>query len=87
MSAAGGDLGHAIAPGIDISLDALANRAARLMKIELADPAQSSAATAQSMQAGAVYGFAGQVDGMVARTARRDRRATHSRWRPVVCRL
>ena len=38
VSAAGEYLGHAIAPGIEVSLDALATRAARLMKIELADP-------------------------------------------------
>jgi len=68
VSAAGEYLGHAIAPGIEISLDALANRAARLMKIELADPgAVIGRSTVQAMQAGAVYGFAGQVDGIVGR--------------------
>ncbi len=68
VSAAGEYLGHAIAPGIEISLDALATRAARLMKVELADPGTVIGKhTAQSIQAGAVYGFAGQVDGIVAR--------------------
>jgi len=68
VSAAGEYLGHAIAPGIEVSLDALANRAARLMKIELVDPGTVIGKnTVQSMQAGAVYGFAGQVDGIVAR--------------------
>jgi type III pantothenate kinase len=68
VSAAGEYLGHAIAPGIEISLDALATRAARLMKIELIDPGTVIGKnTVQSMQAGAVYGFAGQVDGIVAR--------------------
>ncbi|OFW55792.1 MAG: pantothenate kinase [Actinobacteria bacterium RBG_16_64_13] len=68
VSAAGEYLGHAIAPGIEVSLDALSTRAARLMKIELADPGTViGKTTVQAMQAGAVYGFAGQVDGIVAR--------------------
>jgi type III pantothenate kinase len=68
VSAAGEYLGHAIAPGIEISLDALTSRAARLMKIELADPGTVIGRnTVQAMQAGAVYGFAGQVDGIVRR--------------------
>jgi type III pantothenate kinase len=68
VSAAGEYLGHAISPGIEISLDALSTRAARLMKIELADPGTVIGRnTVQAMQAGAVYGFAGQVDGIVAR--------------------
>jgi type III pantothenate kinase len=68
VSAAGEYLGHAIAPGIEISLDALATRAARLMKIELIDPGTVIGKnTVQSMQAGAIYGFAGQVDGIVAK--------------------
>jgi type III pantothenate kinase len=68
VSAAGEYLGHAIAPGIEISLDALATRAARLLKIELADPGSVIGKnTVHAMQAGAVYGFAGQVDGIVTR--------------------
>ena len=68
VSAAGEYLGHAIAPGIEISLDALATRAARLLKIELADPGSVIGKnTVHAMQAGAVYGFAGQVDGVVSR--------------------
>ncbi|MBN1630496.1 MAG: type III pantothenate kinase [Thermoleophilia bacterium] len=68
VSAAGEYLGHAIAPGIEISMEALATRAARLMKIELVDPGTVIGKnTTQSMQAGAIYGFAGQVDGIVAR--------------------
>lgn len=68
VSAAGEYLGHAIAPGIEISLDALATRAARLMKIELIDPGTVIGKnTVHAMQAGAVYGFAGQVDGIVAK--------------------
>jgi type III pantothenate kinase len=68
VSAAGEYLGHAIAPGIEVSLDALATRAARLMKIELVDPGTVIGKnTVQAMQAGAIYGFAGQVDGIVRR--------------------
>ena len=68
VSAAGEYLGHAIAPGIEVSLDALSTRAARLMKIELVDPGTVIGRnTLQAMQAGAIYGFAGQVDGIVAR--------------------
>jgi len=68
VSAAGEYLGHAIAPGIEISLDALTMRAARLMKIELIDPGTVIGKnTMQSMQAGVIYGFAGQVDGIVAK--------------------
>jgi type III pantothenate kinase len=68
VSAAGEYLGHAIAPGIEISLDALASRAARLLKIELADPGSVIGKnTVHAMQAGALYGFAGQVDGVVNR--------------------
>ena len=68
VSEAGEYLGHAIAPGIEVSLDALASRAARLSKIELDDPGTVIGKnTVQSMQAGAVYGFAGQVDGIVTR--------------------
>jgi type III pantothenate kinase len=67
--AAGGDyLGTAIAPGIDISMEALTSRAAKLRTVELADPGTViGRTTAQSLQAGALYGFAGQVDGIVRR--------------------
>ncbi len=68
VSAAGEYLGHAIAPGIEVSLDALSTKAARLMKIELVDPGTVIGRnTLQAMQAGAIYGFAGQVDGIVGR--------------------
>lgn len=68
VSAAGEYLGHAIAPGIEISLEALVTRTVRLMRVELVDPGTVIGKnTVQSMQAGAVYGFAGQVDGIVGR--------------------
>jgi type III pantothenate kinase len=64
-------LGHAIAPGIVVSMEALASRAAKLPLVELVDPGSViGKTTVHSMQAGAVYGFAGQVDGIVRRMRR-----------------
>ncbi|MDP2014735.1 MAG: type III pantothenate kinase, partial [Actinomycetota bacterium] len=68
VSAKGEFLGGALAPGIEISLDALAQRAAALRKIELIRPrAAIGKNTVEALQSGALYGFAGQVDGMVDR--------------------
>ncbi|MBU2600571.1 MAG: type III pantothenate kinase [Actinobacteria bacterium] len=68
VSARGEYLGHAIAPGINTSLEALAQAAAKLPRVELEDPGSViGKTTVHSMQAGAVYGFAGQVDGIVSR--------------------
>ena len=68
VSAKGEFLGGALAPGIEISLDALATRAAALRKIELVRPrAAIGKNTVEALQLGALYGFAGQVDGLVAR--------------------
>jgi type III pantothenate kinase len=68
VSAAGEFVGGAIAPGVEVSMDALQARAARLGKIELATPpAAIGKSSVASMQSGAVYGFAGQVDGIVRR--------------------
>lgn len=61
-------LGTAIAPGIEVSMEALATRAAKLNTVELKDPGSViGRTTTESMQAGALYGFAGQVDGLVGR--------------------
>ena len=61
-------LGGALAPGIDISLEALANRAAQLRKVEVVRPRSPIGKnTVEALQSGAVYGFAGQVDGLVDR--------------------
>lgn len=63
-------LGGALAPGIEISLDALASRAAQLRKVELVRPrAAIGKNTVEALQSGAIYGFAGQVDGLVTRIA------------------
>jgi type III pantothenate kinase len=61
-------LGGALAPGIEISLDALAARAAQLRKVELVRPRSVIGKnTVEALQSGALYGFAGQVDGLVER--------------------
>lgn len=62
-------LGGAIAPGIGISTEALYQRAAKLPRIELMKPKSGVVGRnpVTSMQAGIVFGYAGQVDGIVQR--------------------
>jgi type III pantothenate kinase len=61
-------LGGALAPGVEISLDALAARAAQLRKVELVRPRSVIGKnTVEALQSGILYGFAGQVDGLVRR--------------------
>jgi type III pantothenate kinase len=68
VSERGEFLGGALAPGIEISVDALAARAARLFKVVLEPPRSVIGKnTTESLQSGLLYGFAGQVDGMVRR--------------------
>lgn len=68
VSADGAYLGGAIAPGVEISLSALAERAARLPKIELAEPSGVIGTSSKAaIQSGVLYGFAGLVDGIAAR--------------------
>ena len=68
VSEKGEFLGGALAPGIDISLEALSNRAAQLRKVEVLKPRSPIGKnTVEALQSGAVYGFAGQVDGLVDR--------------------
>lgn len=68
VSDTGDFLGGALAPGIQISLDALAQRAAQLRKVELVQPRSAIGRnTVEALQSGALYGFAGQVDGLVRR--------------------
>jgi len=68
VSEKGEFLGGALAPGVEISLDALASRAAALRKVELVAPRSVIGKnTVEALQAGALYGFAGQVDGLVGR--------------------
>ena len=68
VSAKGEFLGGALAPGVEISLDALAQRAAQLRKVEFVAPRSVIAKnTVEALQSGALYGFAGQVDGIASR--------------------
>jgi type III pantothenate kinase len=68
VSAKGEFLGGALAPGMEISIDALAARGARLFKVELAKPRSVIGKTTQeALQSGLLYGFVGQVDGIVRR--------------------
>jgi type III pantothenate kinase len=68
VSARGEYLGGAIAPGIEISMDALLARAAALQGVELVEPPSPiGKTTVECMQSGALYGFAGQVDGLCRR--------------------
>ncbi|GAA1172514.1 type III pantothenate kinase [Streptomyces hebeiensis] len=71
VSARGEYAGGVIAPGIEISVDALGVKGAQLRKIELARPRSVIGKnTVEAMQSGILYGFAGQVDGVVTRMAR-----------------
>jgi type III pantothenate kinase len=68
VSAEGEYIGGVLAPGIEISMDALFARAARLRKIDFVEPETViGKTTVASLQSGLVYGFAGQVDGIVGR--------------------
>jgi type III pantothenate kinase len=68
ISEAGEYLGGIIAPGIETSLDALASRAARLVKVDLVAPPRAiGKSTVESMRSGIVFGTVALVDGVVAR--------------------
>jgi len=68
VSVDGEYVGGVIAPGIEISMDALFARAARLVKVDYAPPPSViGKTTVAGLQSGLVYGFAGQVDGIVSR--------------------
>jgi type III pantothenate kinase len=68
VSREGEYVGGVLAPGIEISMDALFARAARLVKVDFAEPPTVvGKTTATALQSGLVYGFAGQVDGIVER--------------------
>jgi type III pantothenate kinase len=59
-------VGGVLAPGIETSMEALFSRAARLVKVDYAEPPQViGKTTEQALRSGLVYGFAGQVDGIV----------------------
>jgi type III pantothenate kinase len=61
-------IGGVLAPGVEISIEALAARAARLFKVDLEPPQQVIGKnTVAALQSGVIYGFAGQVDAIVRR--------------------
>jgi type III pantothenate kinase len=66
VSPDGAYVGGVLAPGIEVSMEALFARAARLVKVDYAEPPHViGKTTAGALQSGLVYGFAGQVDGIV----------------------
>jgi type III pantothenate kinase len=68
VSRRGEYLGGAIAPGIEVSVDALGDRGAQLRRVEIAKPRSVIGKnTVEALQSGILYGFAGQVDGVVER--------------------
>ena len=68
VSAQGQYVGGAIAPGIEISLEALGRRGAQLRKVELQRPRSVIAKnTVEALQSGMVFGVASQVEGIVSR--------------------
>ncbi|MBJ7520416.1 MAG: type III pantothenate kinase [Solirubrobacteraceae bacterium] len=68
VSEAGEYLGGVIAPGVEISMDALTSRGAKLPKIDLAEPRSLiGKSTVDAIRSGIIYGFASAVDGIVGR--------------------
>jgi type III pantothenate kinase len=68
VSADGEYLGGVIAPGLEVSIEALSSRAAKLPRIQLEEPeAAIGRSTLAALQSGFVFGFAGLVDGVVTR--------------------
>src|ERR1700749_3428678 len=71
VSAKGEFVGGALAPGIEISVEALSRRAAQLLKVELTRPPRVIGKnTVESLQSGIIYGFAAPVEGIAQRMAR-----------------
>lgn len=61
-------MGGAIAPGINISMEALFDRASKLPRVELTRPEHVVGKnTVSAMQSGILYGYVGQVEGLVGR--------------------
>lgn len=71
VSAAGEYVGGIIAPGVEVSMKALTDRAAKLVRVDLEEPRSLiGKSTADAVRSGIVYGFAAQVDGLVERIQR-----------------
>ena len=74
VSARGEYQGGAIAPGLNISADALFQRASKLPRVEFSRPPQVIAKnTVNSIQAGLFFGYVGLVDGIVGRMRQETR--------------
>jgi len=68
VGGAGDYIGGIIAPGVEVSMEALTSRAAAIPKVDLTPPrALIGKSTVEAIRSGVIYGFASQVDGMVAR--------------------
>lgn len=67
ISAAGEYLGGAIMPGVAISLDALAERTAKLPRVDISTPPKRAIGsnTVEAIKSGLLYGYGSMVDGMV----------------------
>jgi type III pantothenate kinase len=71
ISGAGEYLGGVLVPGVEISLEALTERGAKLPKIDLAPPrGVIGKTTIEAIRAGVIYGYAGAVDAIVRRLKR-----------------
>ncbi|GAA4419760.1 type III pantothenate kinase [Actinokineospora soli] len=78
ISAKGEFLGGVFMPGIEISMDALATHAAALRKVDVVRPRSVIGKnTVECLQSGIMYGFSGQVDGLVTRIKRELARTGH----------
>jgi len=61
-------MGGIICPGLNLSAEALFQRASRLPRVEITEPERLvGKSTVQAMQSGLYYGYVGQVDGILAR--------------------
>jgi type III pantothenate kinase len=68
VSAEGEYLGGAIGPGLEISLTALIDRAARITRLDLGEPETAIGRSSRAaINSGFVFGFAGMIDGIVRR--------------------
>jgi type III pantothenate kinase len=68
VSPQGEYVGGVLAPGVEVSMDALFARAARLFRVDFSEPPTViGKTTGAALQSGLVYGFAGQVDAIVTR--------------------
>jgi type III pantothenate kinase len=68
VSADGAYLGGAIGPGLEISLTALIDRAARITRLDLDEPESAIGRSSRAaINSGFIYGFAGMIDGIVRR--------------------